>query len=111
MSNFTLYRSSKLSFSLNRLTSFDVELLDRLGLRTVIDFRSAGEVLIGGGDRLPYGIEYAHLPVSGGDLEAVYELIASGDHDRQRRELGDGRAASTPRPTLRTEDAAHRGET
>jgi len=80
--------------ALNRLTSSDVELLDRLGLRTVIDFRSAGEVLIGGADRLPYGIEFVHLPVSGGDLEAVYELIASGDHDRQRRDLGDGRAAS-----------------
>ena len=80
--------------ALNRLTSADVELLDRLGLRTVIDFRSAGEVLIGGGDRLPYGTEFVHLPVSGGDLEAVYELIASGDHDRQRRDLGDGRAAS-----------------
>ena len=80
--------------ALNRLTSDDVSRLDRLGLRTVIDFRSAGEVLLGGGDRLPYGIEFVHLPVSGGDLEAVYELIASGDHDRQRRDLGDGRAAS-----------------
>ena len=80
--------------ALNRLTSGDVSRLDRLGLRTVIDFRSAGEVLLGGGDRVPYGIEFVHLPVSGGDLEAVYELIASGDHDRQRRELGDGRAAS-----------------
>ena len=68
--------------------------LDRLGLRTVIDFRTPGEVLLGGDDRLPYGVEFAHLPVSGGDLEAVYELIASGDHERQRRELGDGRAAS-----------------
>jgi protein-tyrosine phosphatase len=80
--------------ALNRLTSGDVSRLDRLGLRTVIDFRSAGEVLLGGGDRVPYGIEFVHLPVNGGDLEAVYELIASGDHDRQRRELGDGRAAS-----------------
>ena len=80
--------------SLSRLTNGDVERLDRLGLRTVIDFRSAGEVLIGGDDRLPYGVEFAHLPVSGGDLEAIYELIASGDHERQRRELGDGRAAS-----------------
>jgi len=80
--------------ALSRLTSADVERLDRLGLRTIIDFRTAGEVLIGGADRLPYGIELVHLPVSGGDLEAVYELIASGDHDRQRRDLGDGRAAS-----------------
>jgi protein-tyrosine phosphatase len=80
--------------SLSRLSSADVERLDRLGLRVVIDFRSAGEVLLGGGDRLPYGAEYVHLPVSGGDLGALYELIASGDHERQRRELGDGRAAS-----------------
>jgi protein-tyrosine phosphatase len=80
--------------SLSQLTGSDVERLDRLGLRTAIDFRTAGEVLLGGDDRLPYGVEFAHLPVSGGDLGAVYELIASGDHARQRRELGDGRAAS-----------------
>ena len=80
--------------SLSQLTRADVERLDRLGLRTVIDFRTPGEVLIGGDDRLPYGVEFAHLPVGGGDLGAVYELIASGDHERQRRELGDGRAAS-----------------
>ena len=80
--------------SLSQLTSSDTERLDRLGLRTVIDFRTAGEVLLGGDDRLPLVVEYAHLPVSGGDLGAIYELIASGDHERQRRELGGGRAAS-----------------
>jgi protein-tyrosine phosphatase len=80
--------------ALSRLTSTDVEQLDWLGLRTIIDFRSAGEVLLGGDDRVPYGVEFVRLPVSGGDLEAVYELIAGGDHERQRRELGDGRAAS-----------------
>ena len=80
--------------SLTQLTSADTERLDLLGLRTVIDFRTPGEVLLGGDDRLPYGVESAHLPVSGGDLGALYELIASGDHERQRRELGGGRAAS-----------------
>ncbi|MGH3183302.1 MAG: tyrosine-protein phosphatase, partial [Streptosporangiaceae bacterium] len=80
--------------SLSQLTSADVERLDLLGLRVVIDFRTSGEVLVGGDDRLPYDVEFAHLPVGGGDLGAVYELIASGDHERQRRELGDGRAAS-----------------
>jgi len=80
--------------SLSQLTSADVERLDRLGLRTVIDFRTPGEVLLGGDDRLPYGVEFAHLPVSGGDLGAIYELVASGDHEQQRRELGDGRGAS-----------------
>jgi protein-tyrosine phosphatase len=38
-------------------------------------------------------VESVSLPVSGGDLGRVYELITSGDHERQRRELGDGRAA------------------
>jgi protein-tyrosine phosphatase len=80
--------------SLCQLTSSDTERLDRLGLRTVVDFRTPGEVLLGGDDHLPFAVEYAHLPVSGGDLGAIYELIASGDHERQRRELGGGRAAS-----------------
>ena len=84
-----LYRGD----SLSQLTNSDVERLDRLGLRTVIDFRTPGEVLIGGNDLLPFAVEYAHLPVSGGDLGAIHELIVSGDHDRQRRELGAGRAA------------------
>src|SRR5215469_15152028 len=85
-----LYRGD----SLSQLTSSDVERLDRLGLRTVIDFRTAGEVLLSGDDRLPFSVEYAHLPVSGGDLGVIHELIASGDHERQWRELGGGRAAS-----------------
>ena len=50
-------------------------------------------MLLAGADRLPCGIELRQLPVSGGDLGAVYELIAAGDHEQQRRELGGGRAA------------------
>ena len=84
-----LYRGD----SLSQLTSSDVQRLDRLGLRTVIDFRTAGEVLLSGDDRLPFAVEYAHLPVSGGDLGVIHELIAGGDHERQRRERGGGRAA------------------
>src|SRR5215471_3097199 len=80
--------------SLSQLTATDVERLDELGLRTVIDFRTPGEILLSGADRLPYGVEFARLPVTGGDLGSVYELIASGDHERQRTELGEGRAAS-----------------
>ena len=80
--------------ALSQLTGPDLERLDRVGLRTVIDFRTPGEVLLSGADRLPFGIELVSLPVSGGDLGSVYELIASGDHERQRRELGGGRAAS-----------------
>jgi protein-tyrosine phosphatase len=80
--------------SLSQLTRPDHERLEQLGLRTVIDFRTPGEILLSGPDRLPHGVELAQLPVSGGDLGSIYELIASGDHDRQRRKLGDGRAAS-----------------
>ncbi len=79
--------------ALSQLTGLDVERLDRLGLRTVIDFRTPGEVLLTGADRLPFGTEFVSLPVGGGDLGSIYELIASGDHARQRHELGDGRAA------------------
>ena len=79
--------------ALSQLTGPDTERLDRLRLRTVIDFRTPGEVLLCGADRLPFGVEFVSLPVGGGDLGLIYELIASGDHERQRRELGDGRAA------------------
>jgi protein-tyrosine phosphatase len=79
--------------ALCQLSPSDVKRLDQLGLRTVIDFRTPGEVLLSGTDRLPYGVEFVSLPVGGGDLGSLYEVIASGDHDRQRRELGGGRAA------------------
>ena len=84
-----LYRGDALS----QLTGPDVERLDRLGLRAVVDFRTPGEILLAGADRLPFGVELVSLPVGGGDLGSIYELIACGDHQRQRRELGDGRAA------------------
>src|ERR1700751_3193174 len=79
--------------ALRPLTGRGLERLALLGLRTVIDFRTPGEVLLTGADRLPFGVEFVSLPVGGGDLGSIYELIASGDHARQRRELGDGRAA------------------
>jgi len=58
--------------SLSQLTRSDLERLDRLGLRTVVDFRTPGEVLLAGDDQLPFAVEYAHLPVSGGDLGVIY---------------------------------------
>jgi protein-tyrosine phosphatase len=80
--------------ALSRLSGSDLERLERLGLRIVIDFRTQGEILLSGADRLPFGVELVSLPVGGGDLGAIYELIAAGDHEQQRRELGGGRAAS-----------------
>jgi protein-tyrosine phosphatase len=79
--------------SLSQLSDADVQRLDRVGLQAVIDFRTPGEVLLSGPDRLPSGVELTSLPVGGGDLGSIYELIASGDHERQGRELGEGRAA------------------
>src|ERR1700722_13149523 len=77
--------------ALSQLSGLDRERLDRLGLRPVIDFRSPGEVLLSGADRLPFGVEFVSLPVGGGDLGSVYELIASGDYERQGLEAGNGR--------------------
>ncbi|MFI6522488.1 tyrosine-protein phosphatase [Spirillospora sp. NPDC050679] len=75
--------------ALNKLTDAD---LDRLAdVRTVIDFRTPLEVRTNGADRLPAGAELVALPVAGGDLDAFYEVIGSGDPDRQEQLLGDGR--------------------
>jgi protein-tyrosine phosphatase len=85
-----LYRGD----ALNTLTDPDLAAIAALRLRTVIDFRTLGEVLVTGPDRLPRGLAPIAIPVSGGDLAGVYEVVASGNHRRQRRELGDGRAAA-----------------
>jgi protein-tyrosine phosphatase len=80
--------------ALNALTQPDLAVISSLDLRTVIDLRTPGEVLISGPDRLPRGLAPVSMPVAGGDLAGVYEIIASGNHRLQRRELGDGRAAA-----------------
>jgi protein-tyrosine phosphatase len=80
--------------ALHQLSEADLHVLTGLGLRTVIDFRTLGEILLSGADRLPSGMTPVNLPVTGGDLATVYEIVASGDHELQRRELGEGRAAS-----------------
>ena len=67
--------------------------LGAFGLRTVVDFRIPGEVLVNGEDRLPPGATRVSLPVNGGDLGTFYDLIASGDHQQQEEVLGHGRAA------------------
>ena len=68
--------------ALSQLTPADVTTLSGLRLRTVVDFRLPGEVLVNGEDR---------LPVPGADIGNFYDLIASGDHRRQQAELGQGR--------------------
>jgi protein-tyrosine phosphatase len=78
--------------ALSRLTVADVRTLGAFGLRTVVDFRMPGEILVNGEDRLPPGVTRVSLPVNGGDLGTFYDLIASGDHQRQEEVLGHGRA-------------------
>jgi protein-tyrosine phosphatase len=80
--------------ALNALSEPDLCVISAMGLRTVIDFRTPGEVLVSGPDRLPRGLAPVSMPVAGGDLAGIYEIIASGDHELQRRELGEGRAAA-----------------
>jgi protein-tyrosine phosphatase len=79
--------------ALSKLTPAAVDKLGDLRLRTVIDFRTPGEILIGGQDRLPPAATLVSLPVTGGELGAFYDVIASGDHRLQAEVLGGGRAA------------------
>jgi protein-tyrosine phosphatase len=79
--------------ALSRLTPADVDKLGQLNLRTVIDFRTSGEILLGGADRLPPGVTPVGLPVTGGELGTFYDMISSGDHELQEQVLGNGRAA------------------
>ncbi len=78
--------------ALSQLTPSDVATLSDLRLRTVVDFRLPGEVLVNGEDRLPDRATLVRLPVPGADIGMFYDLIASGDHTRQQAELGQGRA-------------------
>jgi protein-tyrosine phosphatase len=80
--------------ALCQLSDADSDAIRELGLRTVIDFRTPGEILINGSDRLPAGLAPVNMPVTGGDLSAFFEIIASGNHELQRYELGDGRGAT-----------------
>jgi protein-tyrosine phosphatase len=80
--------------ALSQLSNDDVSVLGSLGITAVIDFRTPGEILVSGADRLPPGVWPVSLPVAGGDLGALYEIIASSDHGRQQAELGDGKAAA-----------------
>ena len=77
--------------ALSQLSPADVTTLSGLRLRTVVDFRLPGEVLVNGEDRLPDSATLVRLPVPGADIGTFYDLIASGDHTRQQAELGQGR--------------------
>jgi protein-tyrosine phosphatase len=79
--------------ALSRLSDDDVARLSAVRLRAIVDLRTPGEVLTAGPDRLPPGPTLVNLPVGGGDLSAIFDAVSSGDDERQRAALGDGRAA------------------
>lgn len=87
---------------LSRLTDGDVERMSWLGVRTVIDFRTPGEVLSLGPDRLPSSTVAVSFPVSGGDLSDIYDLVATGNARRQHQALGEGRASEFMAGTYRS---------
>ena len=68
----TLYRAD----GLNRLTPADVESLRPIGLRTVIDLRTDGELRDRGGFPVDtYPVTFHHLPV----VDVTWELDAAGE--------------------------------
>jgi len=71
-----LYRSGELS----RLSDADLSTLAGLGIRTVVDFRSASEVEARGADRVPEGARYLPLRIDHGDLGPVLtRALTTGD--------------------------------
>jgi len=77
--------------ALNALTDDDVTALAGLGLATVVDFRTPGEIRAAGHDRLPEGLSATALPVGGGDLDQYYN--AAFDAAERERLLEGGRNA------------------
>jgi protein-tyrosine phosphatase len=71
-----VYRSGELS----QLTETDVVKLGELGIRTVIDLRSAEEVAARGEGRLPEGATLHPMPISSSDMFAkLIPMFLNGD--------------------------------
>jgi protein-tyrosine phosphatase len=71
-----VYRSGELS----KLTDADLAKLEELGIKTVVDFRSAAEVESRGVDRLPKGARQLSLPIDSGDLASMLmKALETGD--------------------------------
>lgn len=80
-----LYRSGTLS----ACSSSDVEILDSLGIKTVVNFLTEEERQSRGGDNLPEGVKSVFLPISGDNKEASSVLKArqTGDFSEVPIEL------------------------
>ena len=79
-----IYRSGELP----RLTDADIEILEELGVRTVVNFLTPGEIEFRGPDRLPDGVREVSLPITGevgGIPDAPNKLVeARKDGDFRR---------------------------
>jgi protein-tyrosine phosphatase len=85
-----VFRSGHLS----NLDGDDRDVLESLGIRTVIDFRTGADIATDGGARLPPGARRVHAPM-GDPAKAPTDLRAlldGGDPDALARYLGDGQA-------------------
>lgn len=84
--------------ALGKLTGGDLARLAELGVRTVVDFRGAGEIAKDGVDRLPAGAVQVLNPVldaAGGAMaEAIGRALATGDVAYIEELLGNGKAAA-----------------
>ncbi len=79
-----VYRSGELS----KLHEEDVERLEALGIRTVVDLRSRLEVDARGTGRLPDGVRRIEFPIDSGDLlPIILPGISSGDFSKIPPEL------------------------
>jgi protein-tyrosine phosphatase len=63
----TIFRSGELA----NLTDDDLKVLEKLGIRTVIDFRAEPELHSRGGVRLPIGARAVALPIEQGNLGSI----------------------------------------
>ena len=69
-----IYRSGEFP----RLTDEDVKKLDKLGVKTVVNFLEQSEIDFRGRDRVPEGTKEVHLPIAGEVAgEIVDDLIAA----------------------------------
>lgn len=78
-----VYRSGKLS----KLTDADVQELEQLGIKTVVNFLSPNEIAHDGADRLPDGVKHISIPIDPrtgleGILEELIHARKTGDFSK-----------------------------
>nr|WP_262401544.1 tyrosine-protein phosphatase [Actinomadura sp. CNU-125] len=94
-----LYRAD----ALNHVTDAGLRELRRLGVESVVDFRTPLETSTDGPDRLPDGLRVTARPIGDTGMYAtVNAAIGSKDPARQRAVLGDGRGAAIMRTLYRS---------